>query len=109
MKPIWNTLNIGLLALGLWGGYRSTEPGSLSHANADPMFLARHSLSHAVVLNRKRLLFDQTFREALFRVLHGIGIPSIGGLILSSPLFFRCASWRQWPSALHCDVHQLVR
>jgi hypothetical protein len=37
MKPIWNILNIGLLALGLWGGYRSTEPGSLTHANPDPM------------------------------------------------------------------------
>jgi hypothetical protein len=37
MKPIWNILNIGLLTLGFWGGYRSTEPGSLRHANPDPV------------------------------------------------------------------------
>ena len=37
MKTIWSFLNTALVTLGLWGGYRSTEPGSLQQASADPM------------------------------------------------------------------------
>lgn len=74
MKPIWNILNIGWLTLGLLGGYRSTELGSLTHANPDPMLWLVILLSRC--FQSEAFTIRPDAGETFSRVLHGIGIPS---------------------------------
>ncbi len=38
MNRIWSVANAGLVILGLWQGYKTTSPETLSHTNPDAIF-----------------------------------------------------------------------